>query len=77
MTTYIEGHGVKDGHVLHWVREKDAELAEVVDPTAICGRPAVLGSPSTPSRPCMNCARRKAAFENRSRHRAFAYRALV
>lgn len=75
--TYVEGHGVKDEHVLHWVREADAELAEVVDPTAICGRPVKLGSPSAPSRPCMNCTRRKAARENRSRHRASAYRALV
>jgi hypothetical protein len=72
--TYVEGHGVKDAHVLHWVREKDVDLAHLVPPKALCNRPVMVGEPTAPSRPCTNCARRKAAYENRARHRLFAYK---
>lgn len=77
MTAYIEGHGVKDSHVLHWVHPREVEVAELVEPKALCNRPVTIGSPVEPSRPCTNCARRKAAYENRARHRSFAYRTTI
>lgn len=65
--------GDGDPHVLHWARAEDVELAHLVQARGICGRPVRDRLPDLPSRPCMNCARRKAAYENRAAHRVTRY----